>query len=84
MATDFNLTHPVLIDGMSNHVLGREVLRRLEEAFDGSVAPLLDQNDPEDVNLSWEFRKFLHSKRLKVLTAERESIKKWKHVLLSR
>ena len=56
----------------------------MEEAFDGSVAPLLDQNDPEDVNLSWEFRKFLHSKRLKVLTAERESIKKWKHVLLSR
>ncbi len=62
----------------------RDTLRRLEEAFEGAIAPLLDEDDPEDVNLTWEFRKFLHTKRIRVLTAERESVKKWKQVLFNR
>jgi hypothetical protein len=62
----------------------RDILRRLEVAFEDSIAPLLDEDDPEDVNLVWEFRKFLHTKRIRVLTAERESIKKWKQVLFNK
>jgi hypothetical protein len=62
----------------------RDTLRRLEVAFEDSIAPLLDEEDPEDVNLLWEFRKFLHTKRIRVLTAERENIKKWKQVLFTK
>jgi hypothetical protein len=62
----------------------RDILRRLEVAFEDSIAPLLDEDDPEDVNLVWEFRKFLHTKRIRVLTAERESVKKWKQVLFNK
>jgi hypothetical protein len=62
----------------------RDTLRRLEVAFEGAIAPLLDEDDPEDVNLLWEFRKFLHTKRIRVLTAERENIKKWKQVLFTK
>ena len=62
----------------------RDALRRLEVAFEGTIAPLLNEDDPEDVNLMWEFRKFLHTKRIRVLTAERESVKKWKQVLFNK
>jgi hypothetical protein len=61
-----------------------ETLKKLEGNFADFIAPLLDENDPEDVHLAWEFQKFLHSKKLKLLTAENESLKRWKHVLLSR
>lgn len=65
-------------------MLARETLKRLEEHFDAYISPFLDDNDSEDVNIAWEFRKFLHSKRLQVLTAEKEGARKWKKMLLSR
>jgi hypothetical protein len=64
--------------------MNREVLKQLEANFNEFIAPLLDDNDTVDVSFSWEFQKFIHTKKLKVLTAEREGIKKWKQVLLSR
>jgi archaellum biogenesis ATPase FlaH len=69
---------------LSHRLVTRDTLRRLEVAFEDSIAPLLDEEDPEDVNLLWEFRKFLHTKRIRVLTAERESVKKWKQVLFTK
>ncbi|MDG6901678.1 MAG: hypothetical protein JRM80_06920 [Nitrososphaerota archaeon] len=64
--------------------MNRETLKRLEENYNAFIAPLLDDRDTEDVSLNWEFQKFAHTKRLRVLTAERDGIKKWKQVLLSR
>lgn len=64
--------------------LSRETLDQLERGFDSFIAPLLNDSEAEDVNMAWEFRKFLHLKKLKLLTAEKESVKKWKESLLSR
>lgn len=64
--------------------MNRDTLRQLEENFDAFVGPLLNDDDPEDVALAWEFRKFIHSKKLKILTVENENLKKWKQILLSR
>ena len=65
-------------------MMGRETIKQLDEHFKAFVAPLLNENDPEDVNLAFEFEKFLHSKKLKMLTAEKEGLKKWKELLLSK
>jgi hypothetical protein len=65
-------------------MISREKLTQLEENFTTYIAPLLSEQDPEDIHLAWEFQKFLHSLKLKVLTAERSRIKKWKEELLSR
>jgi hypothetical protein len=65
-------------------VISREKLTQLEENFTNYITPLLSDEDPEDIHLAWEFQKFLHSLKLKVLTAERTRIKKWKEELLSR
>ncbi|MDV3244324.1 MAG: hypothetical protein LYZ66_04010 [Nitrososphaerales archaeon] len=64
--------------------LNRETLDQLAKGFDSFIAPLLSDGDVEDVNLAWEFQKFLHLKKLKLLTAEREAVKKWKELLSSR
>ncbi len=65
-------------------MLTREKLKQLEGSFDAFISPLLDEDDVEDVRFAWEFKKFLHSKRLKVLTSERETLKRWKEQLLAR
>jgi hypothetical protein len=65
-------------------VISREKLTQLEENFTTYITPLLSDEDPEDIHLAWEFQKFLHSLKLKVLTAEKTRIKKWKEELLSR
>ncbi len=64
--------------------MNRETLKQLEEHFTAFIAPFLNEDDPEDLHMAWEFKKFLHSKRLKMLTSEKEGLKKWKEVLLSR
>lgn len=62
----------------------KENLAKLEEHFDFFIVPLLNQNDPADLSISWEFKKFLHLKKLKLVTAENEVRKKWKERLLSK
>jgi len=64
--------------------MNSESLKMLEERFFDFIVPLLDENDAEDFHIAWEFQKFLHMKKLKVLTGERENLKKWKQALLSR
>ena len=64
--------------------MDRKCLTSLNENFKAFIMPLLNEKDPEDYHLIWEFQKFFHSKRLRVLTAESEGAKKWKELLLSR
>lgn len=64
--------------------MNRETLSQLEENFKNFIGPLLDETDTEDVGLAWEFQKFIHMKRLRLLTMQNETIKHWKQALLSR
>jgi hypothetical protein len=59
-------------------------LAKLEENFQAFILPLLDQDGNEDYGFVWEFEKFFHSKKLQVLTAEKEALKQWKEQLLSK
>ncbi len=64
--------------------MDRKRLSSLNENFKAFVLPLLDDDDPEDYHLIWEFQKFFHQKRLKILTAESVGARKWKELLQSR
>jgi hypothetical protein len=64
--------------------LDRKSLSALNENFKSFIVPLLNESNPEDYHLIWEFQKFFHSKRLQVLTAESEGTRKWKELLQSR
>jgi hypothetical protein len=64
--------------------MNRRQLSGLEDNFKAFIEPLLDGNDPEDYHFMWEWQKFFHSKKLRVLTAEKEGLTKWKEALQSR
>jgi hypothetical protein len=64
--------------------MDRKSLSLLNENFKAFIMPLLDENDPEDYHLIWEFQKLFHSKRLQVLKAESGDVVKWKELLQSR
>jgi hypothetical protein len=64
--------------------LSREAIKQLEENFAAFIAPFLDENNPADVHIDWEFRVFLHEKMLKVMTAENEQLKRMKQLFASR
>ena len=64
--------------------MNRDKLVKLESNFLSYIMPLLDENGTEDYGFVWEFEKFYHSKKLQVLTAEKQSVRKWKEQLLSK
>jgi hypothetical protein len=64
--------------------LDRKSLNLLNDNFKAFITPLLNEDDPEDYHIIWEFQKYFHSKRLKVLTAEAAGMRKWKELLQSR
>jgi len=64
--------------------LDRKSLSALNDNFKAFIVPLLNENNPEDYHLIWEFQKFFHSKRLQVMTAESEGTRKWKELLQSK
>jgi len=64
--------------------IDREALKQLEAHFDSFIIPFLDDTIPEDVHLAWEFEKFVHTKKLMILTAEKQSLKRLKDMLSSR
>lgn len=70
--------------GQSRVRLDRKSLGALEENFKAFVLPLLDQNNPEDYHFIWEWQKFFHAKKLRVLTAESELVKRWKESLVAK
>ncbi len=69
---------------MTLRLPAKETFMALEDHFNAFIAPLLNEDDPEDLSISWEFKKFLHQKKLKLVTAQNENQKKWKERLLSR
>jgi hypothetical protein len=64
--------------------LNRRQLDSLETNFRTFIEPLLNGKDSEDYHFIWEFQKFLHTKKLRLLTAEKEGLNKWKEALQSR
>ena len=64
--------------------MDRKTLNLLNDHFKVFILPLLNENEPEDYHLIWEFQKLFHSKRLQVMTAESKGIKTWKETLLRR
>lgn len=69
---------------MAQRTRDRETYKRLEDHFNAFIMPLLNEDDPEDLSISWEFKKFLHSKKLKLLTEEEQGRKRWKERLLTK
>jgi hypothetical protein len=64
--------------------LDKAKLQQLEDNFTSFISPLLDKENPEDYHFIWEFQKFYHSKKLQVITARNEEVKRWKALLLSK
>jgi hypothetical protein len=64
--------------------MDRKTLAVLNDNFKAFIKPLLNEDEPEDYHLVWEFQKFFHSKRLQVMTAEAEGHQKWKALLQSK
>jgi hypothetical protein len=64
--------------------MDRKSLNLLNEHFKAFILPLLNEDNPEDYRLIWEFQKLFHSKRLQVMTAESKGVKTWKELLQRR
>ena len=72
------------VDRGPRHMMDRKGLAALNDNFKAFIMPLLNEDDPEDYHLIWEFHKLFHEKRLRVLASESEGTKKWKEFLQSR
>jgi len=68
----------------ADRTLNREKLSQMQENFKAFIEPFLNENDAQDYHLVWEWQKFLHAKKLQVLTAEGELLKRWKESLLNK
>ena len=64
--------------------MNREKLIQMQENFKAFIEPFLNENDSQDYHIVWEWQKFLHAKKLQVLTAEVEIRKRWKESLLNK
>jgi hypothetical protein len=58
--------------------MDRKSLSLLSSNFNAYIVPLLNQSDPEDYHVIWEFQKLFHAKRLEIVAAESRSVKDWK------
>jgi len=57
--------------------MDRKSLSLLSNNFHAYIMPLLDQSDPEDYRVIWEFQKLFHAKRLEIVAAESNGAKDW-------
>lgn len=64
--------------------MDRKGLSALNDNFKAFIMPLLNEDEPEDYHLIWEFQKFFHSERLRILNAEYAGVSKWKELLQSK
>ncbi len=55
--------------------MDRKSLRLLGSNFNTYIIPLLNEGDPEDYHVIWEFQKLFHAKRLEVMAAESKRTK---------
>jgi len=58
--------------------MDRKSLSLLSSNFNAYIMPLLNEGDPEDYHVIWEFQKLFHAKRLEIITAESSGAKGWK------
>jgi hypothetical protein len=58
--------------------MDRKSLSLLSSNFHAYIMPLLDEGDPADYHVIWEFQKLFHAKRLEVMAAESRGAKDWK------
>jgi len=64
--------------------MDRKTLSLLNDHFKAFILPLLNEDDPEDYHLIWEFQKLFHYKRLQIMTAESKTTKSLKEMLQRR
>jgi hypothetical protein len=55
--------------------MDRKSLSLLSSNFNAYIIPLLNQGNPEDYHVIWEFQKLFHAKRLEIMAAESRSAK---------
>jgi len=55
--------------------MDRKSLSLLSSNFRAYIMPLLNEGDPEDYHVIWEFQKLFHAKRLEIMVAESKSVK---------
>jgi hypothetical protein len=64
--------------------MNKEGLSKVDENFREFVYPLLDEDDEQDFHLVWEFEKYIHAKKLQMMTAEKVRLEKWKQAISGR
>ena len=55
--------------------MDRKSLSLLSSNFNAYIIPLLNEGDPEDYHVIWEFQKLFHAKRLEIMAIESRSVK---------
>ena len=50
--------------------MDRKSLSLLSSNFKAYIMPLLNEGDPDDYHVIWEFQKLFHAKRLEIMAAE--------------
>jgi hypothetical protein len=55
--------------------MDRKSLSVLSSNFNAYIKPLLNEGDPDDYHVIWEFQKLFHAKRLEIVAAESKSVK---------
>jgi len=55
--------------------MDRKSLSILNSNFKSYIMPLLNEGDPEDYHVIWEFQKLFHAKRLEIMAAESRRVK---------
>jgi hypothetical protein len=58
--------------------MDRKSLSLLSSNFNAYIVPLLNEGDPEDYHVIWEFQKLFHAKRLEIMASESGSVKDWR------
>jgi len=55
--------------------MDRKSLSLLSSNFHAYIMPLLNESDPEDYHVIWEFQKLFHAKRLEIMGVETRNVK---------
>jgi len=58
--------------------MDRKSLSLLSSNFNAYIIPLLNEGDPQDYHVIWEFQKLFHAKRLEIMASESSSVKDWR------
>jgi len=55
--------------------MDRKSLSLLNSNFNAYIMPLLNEGNPDDYHVIWEFQKLFHAKRLEIIASESRSTK---------